>query len=135
MARVLVIEDEPGIAMVLKIALSDEGHEVVTAFNGVTGLKLLNQAPSPEIVFVDLNMPGLSGRAVIETMIGRPGLKGIPVVIISGSMPGSPHFPPRGTYNAIITKPFDLNDVIETANYLTGTGQIPGLFNSPALIS
>ncbi len=135
MARVLVIEDEPGIAMVLKIALSDEGHEVVTAFNGLTGLKLLNQAPNPEIVFVDLNMPGLSGRAVIETMIGRPGLKDIPVVIISGSVPDSPHFPPRGTYSAIITKPFDLNDVIETANYLTGTGQIPGLLNSPALIS
>ncbi len=134
MARVLVIEDEPGIAMVLRIALSDEGHEVTTAPDGLTGLKLLSRSPSPEIVFVDLNMPGLSGRAVIETMLDSPWLKQIPVVIISGSMPGSPHFPPRGTYSAIITKPFDLNDVIDTANYLTGTGQIPGLFNSPALI-
>lgn len=119
MARVLVIEDEPGIAMVLRIALSDEGHEVTTAPDGLAGLKMLRQPPLPEVVFVDLNMPGLSGRTVVEIMHDTPGLKDIPVVVLSGFIPDSPHFPPEGTYNALITKPFDLSDIIKTTYNFT----------------
>lgn len=119
MARVLVIEDEPGIAMVLRIALSDEGHEVTTAPDGLAGLKLLSRSPLPEVVFVDLNMPGISGRTVVEIMRDTPGLKDIPVVVLSGSILDSPHFPPEGTYNALIIKPFDLSDIIETTYNFT----------------
>ncbi|MFX4263830.1 response regulator [Pelotomaculum propionicicum] len=132
MARVLVIEDEPGIAMVLRIALGDEGHEVTTASDGMAGLKMLSRAPHPEVVFVDLNMPGLSGRTVVEIMHGTPVLKDIPVIILSGYIPDTPCFPPKGTYNALIAKPFDLSDVIEITNYLAAKGRHSNLFNSAA---
>jgi CheY-like chemotaxis protein len=111
----------------LKIALSDEGHEVTTAFDGLSGLEQLSRSPLPEVVFVDLNMPGLSGRAVVEIMHDTPGLKDIPVVILSGSIPDSPDFPPDETYNALITKPFDLYDVIETTSYFTSACGMAGL--------
>jgi CheY-like chemotaxis protein len=127
MARVLVIEDEPGIAMVLRIALSDEGHEVATASDGITGLKMLNRPPHPDVVFVDLNLPGLSGRTVVEIIRDTPVLKDIPVIILSGYVPDTPDFPPQRTYNALISKPFDLVDVIETTNYLAAGGSRPSL--------
>lgn len=121
MARVLVIEDEPGIAMVLRIALSDEGYEVITASDGLAGLKMLSSPPLPDVVFVDLNMPGLSGRSVVEIMHDAPGLRDIPVIILSGCIPDSPYFPPQGTYNALIPKPFDLHDLIRITYNFTST--------------
>ncbi len=46
MSRVLVIEDEPNIALVLKIALSDEGHRVFTVPNALAGLEQLAKEPA-----------------------------------------------------------------------------------------
>lgn len=130
MARVLVIEDEPGITMVLRIALSDAGHEVATASDGITGLKMLSRPPHPDVVFVDLNLPGLSGRTVVEIIHDTPALKDIPVIVLSGYIPDTPYFPPQGTYNALIAKPFDLIDVIKTTNYLAAGGSRPNQLNS-----
>lgn len=116
MARVLIMEDEPSIALVLKIALTEEGNEVVTAANGIEGLARLRQGPAPEIVFVDLKMPGMGGRAVCEKMHADPGLKDIPVVILSGSLPDRNLLPPRCTYRLLLPKPFDLVEIINTVN-------------------
>lgn len=97
MARVLVIEDEPGIAMVLQIALGDAGHEVATASDGMAGLNMLSRPPHPDVVFVDLNLPGLSGRTVVEIIRETPVLKDIPVIALSGYIPDTPYFlHPRG---------------------------------------
>lgn len=132
-ARVLVIEDEPNIALVMKIALSDEGHEVTTVLNGMAGLEQLERAPAPEIVFSDLYMPGISGRAVIETMHANPELKDIPVVIITGSIPGLNDFPPRESYSALLSKPFDLEEIIKMVDVLTKAGKQFGTLSSPKL--
>lgn len=48
MARVLIMEDEPNIAFVLKIAMSEEGHEVRTCQDGLCGLQQLENGPLPE---------------------------------------------------------------------------------------
>ncbi|MCL6559202.1 MAG: response regulator [Firmicutes bacterium] len=123
MALVLVIDDEPNIALVLKIALSDEGHEVITVPNGPAGLERLQRKPLPEIVLVDLLMPGMTGRTVIETMYANPELRDIPVLIITGSLPGSHNLPPRNYYRDLICKPFDLKKVIDTVEVLTRGGK------------
>lgn len=119
MARVLIMEDEPNIAFVLKIAMSEEGHEVITCQDGLYGLQHLEQGPLPDIVLVDLCMPRVSGRTVVETMHKNLRFKEIPVVIISGSIPDSNNFPPANYYRTLITKPFDLYKVLETINELT----------------
>lgn len=119
MARVLIMEDEPNIAFVLKIAMSEEGHEVKTCQDGLYGLQELEKGPLPDIVLVDLCMPRISGRAVVETMHKNQKFKDIPVVIISGSIPDSKNFPPANSYRMLITKPFDLFKVLETVNELT----------------
>ncbi|KKM08698.1 hypothetical protein SY88_22940 [Clostridiales bacterium PH28_bin88] len=118
MARVLVIEDEPGIAMVLREVLREEGHNVITVPNGVSGLERLRRAPVPEIVLVDLVMPRMNGRAVVEAMRSDPMLQDIPVIIITGSLPCAENLPPEGSYQAFISKPFDLTDVLETVHSL-----------------
>lgn len=125
MALVMVMEDEPNIAMVLQLALTEEGNEVISVPNGLLGLERLKQKPAPEIIFVDLNMPVLSGRAVIERINSDPDLRRIPVVILSGCLPDSDKIPPRGSYQALINKPFDLSEVINMVEKLK-QAQIPG---------
>ncbi|TEB08501.1 Transcriptional regulatory protein TcrA [Pelotomaculum schinkii] len=119
MARVLIMEDEPNIAFVLKIAMSEEGHEVRTCQDGLCGLQQLEKGPLPDIVLVDLCMPRVSGRAVVETMHKNQKFQEIPVVIMSGSIPDSRNFPPANSYRTLITKPFDLFKVVEIVNELT----------------
>lgn len=118
MARVLIMEDEPNIALVLKIAMTEEGHEVKTCHDGLSGLEQLENGPLPDVVLVDLCMPRLNGRAVVETMQKNQQFKDIPVIIISGSIPDPRNFPPAHYYRTLITKPFDLFNVLDTVNEL-----------------
>jgi CheY-like chemotaxis protein len=124
MALVMIMEDEPTIAMVLEILLSEDGNEVVTAPNGYVGLERLKQTPAPDVVFVDLNMPIVNGRAVIEKMYSDSKLEEITIVILSGSLPDSNVLPPKGYYKALLTKPFDLDDVINMVEKLTNRKQL-----------
>jgi len=68
-------------------------------------------------------MPGMSGRALIETMRSQPRLRDIPVVIISGSIPDQNDFPSKDCYKTFIAKPFDLDEVIKAANIWGGPGR------------
>ena len=118
MALVTVIEDEPGIRMVLEIALSDKGYQVETHNNGQAGFERLQNKPIPDLLFLDLNMPKMGGVPFVEAMRSSPQLKDIPIVILTGSIPDPRILPPKGTYNAVITKPFDLNEIVNIASQL-----------------
>jgi CheY-like chemotaxis protein len=114
MARVLVIEDEATIALILSEVLREQGHEAVTVSGGAAGLDWLRESPPPDVVLLDLFMPGLGGRDVLKAMRSDPRLKDVPVVLVTGAVPSVEDFPPNGTYQALITKPFDLSDITET---------------------
>jgi CheY-like chemotaxis protein len=83
MSTVLVVDDEPLIAMALEAALEDAGHRVVTAANGRQGLERLAEAPRPDVVLLDMMMPVMGGPAMRAAMTADPGLRGIPVVVLS----------------------------------------------------
>ncbi|MFH1673808.1 MAG: response regulator [Pseudomonadota bacterium] len=65
MAKLLLIDDEEGIRKVLKISLTSDGHEVMTAANGQKGLDLFQEGQF-SIVMTDLKMPGVDGIQVLE---------------------------------------------------------------------
>src|SRR3954470_24783876 len=64
MAKVLVIDDEPAIVRFLVRALDASGHVVLAAHDGAEGLRLAAER-RPDLVILDLVMPGLSGMAVL----------------------------------------------------------------------
>ena len=64
-ARLLVVDDEPGIRQVLETAFTDKGLEVTTAPNGDKAIELLNEKPF-DVVITDLKMPGRDGMAVLR---------------------------------------------------------------------
>jgi CheY-like chemotaxis protein len=119
MARVLIIEDEPEISMILEEVLKEEGDEVTAVSDGISGLKQLRKYPHPDIVLIDLFIPGISGKDVIEAMRADPELMNIPVVIMTGAVPTLQDFPDDMKYQALLSKPFDLSEAIRIIHRLT----------------
>jgi len=66
----LVVDDEPQILQMISGILRDEGFEVITAPDGEAALKLVGEE-APDLVLLDMNMPGLGGAGVISS---PPGL-------------------------------------------------------------
>src|SRR3712207_7159374 len=83
MTTVLVVDDEPLIAMALEAALEDAGYRVATAANGRQGLQRLSEAPRPDLVLLDMMMPVMNGPAMLAAMAADPDLAGIPVIVLS----------------------------------------------------
>lgn len=70
MSKVLVIDDEPGITRFVQRALERDGHDVVTAHNGTDGLALVMDK-NPDLVVLDLAMPGIGGQAVLAAVMAQ----------------------------------------------------------------
>jgi CheY-like chemotaxis protein len=113
MATVLVVDDEPLIAMALEAALEDAGHRVATAANGRQGLERLAEAPRPDLVLLDMMMPVMNGPAMLAAMAADPALAGIPVVVLS-SLPEEAIRARAGEgVAAILLKPCTAEQVLE----------------------
>jgi CheY-like chemotaxis protein len=81
MAKILVIDDQPNVRMLLALLLRQQGYDVVLAENGWEGLQLYRQE-HPDVILLDLNMPELDGVTVL-TQIRSVDLKQ-PVIILTG---------------------------------------------------
>ena len=79
-ARILVIDDEPAIRDTMRMILEYDGHDVVAAGSGPEGLAAVERE-APDLVFLDVKMPGLDGLEVLSRLRGLS--ETLPVVIIS----------------------------------------------------
>lgn len=79
---VLVIDDDEGVRDLLSRFLTKEGFHVVTAGNGVDGLRLAREL-KPAAITLDVMMPEMDGWSVLATLKADPGLATIPVVMIT----------------------------------------------------
>ena len=110
MTIILVVDDEPLIAMALEAALEDVGYEVVTAANGRQGLERLAEARA-DVVLLDMMMPIMSGPAMLAAMAAQPELAGIPVIILS-SLPEATIRGRTDGVAAIIRKPYTADRIL-----------------------
>lgn len=82
LARVLHIEDDPRNRLLVRKLLAADGHEVIDAADGLEGVRLAI-AQRPDIVLVDLNIPGLDGFEVTLRLRTEASLNGVPIVAIT----------------------------------------------------
>ena len=80
--HVLVVDDNRMNRLKLSISLEQQGHTVSLAEDGQQALELLANEPF-DVVLLDLIMPGMDGFQVLEKIKGDPGLRDIPVIVIS----------------------------------------------------
>lgn len=82
--KVLIIDDSKTIVFALKKFLSSAGYETLEAFDAESGLALM-QVQRPELVFLDIVLPGMNGFAALRTIRRDPQLRDIPVIMMSGN--------------------------------------------------
>lgn len=128
--RILVIDDQDSIRSVLRTALMDAGAEVLEAGSGADGVTVATRE-LPDLILLDIAMPGMNGWQVLEALRGVAETSEIPVVLetSSGDFP-SYDLAKRHAVAAFISKPFRLVDVIETCRRIIG-GARPLLGRDP----
>jgi CheY-like chemotaxis protein len=80
---ILVVDDDADFRAGLRLALEMKGYQVEEAANGKEALDRIEQKP-PLLVLLDLQMPVMNGRELLQKLRAAPDTKEIPVVIISG---------------------------------------------------
>lgn len=80
--KVLLVDDEPDILRLLSFALQAEGYQVITALNGLDALKYVRQE-RPDIVILDVMMPGMDGFEVCNELRSKPETAGLPIIMLS----------------------------------------------------
>ena len=82
MTRVLVIDDEAPIRLLCRVNLEAEGMEVLEASDGPTGLEQA-RAAEPDVILLDVMMPGLDGWQVAEQLLEDDSTRSIPIVFLT----------------------------------------------------
>jgi DNA-binding NtrC family response regulator len=109
--RVLVIEDDPGVAGSLKKELEAEGYDVAVALRGDDGLTAAKQAPF-DVVITDLKMPGLSGLDLVDQLhAAKPRL---PIILMTayGTTETAIDATRLGAYEYVL-KPFEMTELLD----------------------
>ncbi len=83
MTQILIIEDEIHIQRLIKMILEKNGYQVMTVDSGEDGLKYLQENPKPQLILLDIMMPGIGGLAVLKSLGQNSQLKDIPVVLLT----------------------------------------------------
>ena len=84
MKKILVVDDEPSIRRLLNVALTNRGFEVVEARDGLEGVALA-VTEKPDLIVLDVMMPGLNGHQVRERLRGKPETKETPILFLSAA--------------------------------------------------
>lgn len=109
--RILVVDDEPDLLILLEEHLTQEGYEVLTASAGMTAITRAKRE-HPDVILLDVMMPGLSGFDVCNILQDYPDTATIPIIFLTavaetkrkvmGLNLGADDY---------ITKPFDLHEL------------------------
>ncbi len=110
-----IVEDEENIRKLLSINLTKRGHEVVEAYTAEEAIKQL-EVRDPQLMLLNIRLPGLSGLDLLDHLdeCTPSSTPDFPVVLITATMVNEEHTLrkyPR--IIRIITKPFDINELIE----------------------
>lgn len=81
--KVLTIDDQGDIRRLIRMALEFQGHEVSEALNAETGLQMARRE-KPDVILLDVNMPGMNGVDFCQVLADDPALSSIPVIMLSG---------------------------------------------------
>ena len=109
-ARILIVDDEPKIRMILSTILANEGYTVKTAENGEEGLAVVD-AFDPQLILMDQNMPGMDGIQTMARMRDREPGRTIIILTAFGSIPLAVEAMKMGAYD-YIAKPFDNEELL-----------------------
>ncbi|MGD1019627.1 MAG: ATP-binding protein [Verrucomicrobiia bacterium] len=122
---VLIVDDEPNVLALLKMVMTRNGYEVVTASNGQQALERVT-ARSYDLILSDMRMPGMDGRKFFETVKKRNPALAHRIVFVTGDTvsPDTQAFFEE-TGNRWLSKPFNIAQVVDTVNEVLEKEAVP----------
>ncbi len=133
-ATVLLADDDPDILELLTALLTEEGFHVVAFSDGLAALHHM-RVQRPDIAIIDLAMPVMDGRELIERLRSEPGPP-VPVIAMSASLYSSTA--EMLDADAYLTKPFDLEELLAEVQHFTRQSEhqgTPGTADTFSLIA
>ncbi|HET9509692.1 MAG TPA: response regulator [Sphingomonas sp.] len=80
---ILTVDDSPSMRMLLRVALTDMGYDVIEAEDGVHALETLRETDvEPDLLITDINMPRMDGFGLISEVRGQ-GRRGLPILVLT----------------------------------------------------
>ena len=120
MPKVLVIDDDPELRALMTTFLTAKGFEVSSAKNGAEGLAQA-QANQPDLIALDLIMPGMDGFAVLQQLREDPVFRDVPIMVLSAMTTSDAHNKAIDAgVRTFVAKPFDYRELIKTIHQLLG---------------
>jgi DNA-binding response OmpR family regulator len=114
--HVLVVEDDDALRRLFSEVLVDAGFVVRTASDGADALHQLNDV-APDAVVLDLALPWVNGLEVLSKMRERPALRGVPVIVVTGTATRAYELRSFGRV-ALLRKPFNIDGLPATVREL-----------------
>ena len=114
--HVLIVEDETGLLEILELNFRSAGYTVSTATDGVTAWQQYEQQ-HPDLLVLDLNLPKISGFRLLELVRSESDL---PVLILTAYDFAEAEEVARHRPDAFVKKPFDVQELVHTADRLVG---------------
>lgn len=113
--KILIIEDEINIVILLRTNLESNSYEVIAATDGKEGLKL-SIIELPDLIILDIKLPEMYGWEVCRQLRDTDLTKHIPVLFLSATLQNKGVKDTENTY--FVSKPFEIKELIEKIKYI-----------------
>ena len=116
-ARILSIEDEPGMSSLIQLIFERQGHHVISVKSGEFGLEMLKSL-KPNVLLLDLMLPDVDGWDIYQQMKEVEELAQLPVIIVSARDARQDAKQGRSVVgqDRFIEKPFEVRNLIDAVN-------------------
>ena len=116
--RILVVDDEPSITRLLKLNLEQTGDYVVRTENGATGALAAAQEFQPNLILLDVAMPGMDGGQLARRIQDTPKLNSVPIVFLTALATKQEVTQSHGIIGGMpfLAKPVDMKEVLTCLN-------------------
>jgi CheY-like chemotaxis protein len=111
--NVMVVDDEPDVRLIARLVLTAADFEVCEVDSGAAALAELDGGRSPDVLLLDVRMPGVDGWEVLRAIRDDPALAHLPVVVFTADMSVRSEAPAvMREGDVLITKPFQADDLL-----------------------
>lgn len=119
--RVLVAEDDPDVAMLIRLHLEREGWEVLMAEHGLQALDHI-RAGRPDLLITDVMMPQMNGFELIASLLRDPSLTDLPIIVLTGKAIEDADVRQAHEMGVFVylTKPFQADELVVLARRMMG---------------
>jgi DNA-binding response OmpR family regulator len=118
--RILIIDDEPGICLVVSTFLEKKGFTAIAAKSGKEGIGVANHL-KPDLILLDINMPEMDGFAVLVKIRNSEVTASIPVIMLTGRGDEMAKISASAlSCEDYISKPFELEELLDKVEKIIG---------------